>query len=617
MKKSLLLAVSLMAATAVSAQANFGSFQNLEVQNAPVNVQTQQLKLDIVSKQAQGLEKKNLSVVKVNSNSNKDLKLTPVESAYYYNPAGTFFFGAAKEGNYMKNTFLLAPTYRDLEWVNATGSWANSFEWEYSDILNSTQDNDVYATSTDRDLVFGGYSFGIFPTPILSAQGSGITSFYGIGGPAENQVIDDNGLVVFGSSVGFLAQQGVLPKNIGASVFDVSKSDLAFYVTNQEGTEFVAGKDATTERFKVKGFMNAIDKPASPYFIDQEGVWAFAKVAASDDVEFTATIYEISFVEVEFKDGSKEIVPQMGQEIAHCTKTFNQLKQGMKQPQPGIYVGSMSFENFVAEDEFGYEADIVPIIDSAIAIVISGFESPKVTHFELATNGQAADANGEYDKVADQRLITHYFALSEVFDPTLKLAAPMFENFSLAIFIDACFPWLHAQDTAFEAPQAGGSKTFDIDMFFNPTWNFAVNDDMNNLMTTDEAGNVVLNDWLSASVDNKTGKLTFTAKALESGKREAKVSIFDLVGIQQDFYIAQRDAAGVEGVEAVANVVRVVDGNFVVSSQNATAVEVFNVAGQKVAEAAINGEAVVEAQNLANGLYIVKFNDNSVVKVVK
>ena len=615
MKKSLLLAVSLMAATAVSAQANFGSFQNLEVQNAPVNVQTQQLKLDIVSKQAQGLEKKDFSGVKVNAN--KDIKLTPAESAYYYNPAGTFFFGAAKEGNYMKNTFLLAPTYRDLEWVNATGPWANSFEWEYSDILNSTQDNDVYATSTDRDLVYGGYSFGIFPTPILSAQGSGITSFYGIGGPAENQVIDDNGLVVFGASVGFLAQQGALPKNLGASVFDVSKNDLAFYVTNQAGDEYVAGKDAFAESMKIKGFMNAIDKPASPYFIDQEGVWAFAKVSASDDAEFTATIYEITFVELEFKDGSKEVVPQMGQEIAHCTKTFNQLKQGMQQPQPGMYIGSMSFDNFVAEDEFGYEADVVPIIDSAIAIVISGFESPKVSHFEMSTNTQAADANGAYDKVANERLITHYFALSEVFDPALKLAAPMFTNFSLGIFIDACFPWLHAEDTAFDAPQAGGSKNFKIDCFFNPSWTFVVNDDFQNAKMMDQTGNVALNDWLSASVNPNTAELTFTASALASGKREAKVSIFDLVGIQQDFWIAQRDAAGVEGVEAVANVVRVVDGNFVVSSESATEVEVFNVAGQKVAGAAINGQAVVAAQNLANGLYIVKFNDNSVVKVVK
>lgn len=617
MKKSLLLAASLMAATAVSAQANFGSFQNLEVQNAPANIQTQQLKLDVVSKQAQNLSTRNLSLVK--AGVSKDVKATPEQSAFYYNPAGTFFFGAAKEGNYMKNTFVLAPTYADLEWVNGTGKWANTFEWEYVDVLNSTPDSEVYATSSDRHLTYAGNGFAMFANPLLKAFGSGVNSFFGLGGPAENQKIEDNGLTMFGASVALLVQQGVLPKNLGASVYDVSKNELMFYVANQQGTEYVCGKDAVTEDLKVKGFMNVIDKPASPYFIDQDGVWAFAKIKADDSVEFKATIYEISFVEVEYQDGTKDILPKMGQEICHATKTWSQLKGSMTAipSEPGTFFGSIAFDNFVAEDEFGYEADVVPVIDTAIAIVISGFESPSVSHFEIATNGQAQDENGNYDKVADSRMITHYYALSEKFDPTLEIAAPMFDNFSLAIFMDVCFPWLHSDDNLFDAPQAGGSKKFDMDMFFNPTWAFALNDDLENGFQPDETGKVVLNDWLSAQVDSKTGALTFTAAALESGVREAKVSVFDLIGVRQDFYIAQRDAAGVEGVEAAANVVRVVDGNFVVSSASATAVEVFNVAGQKVADAEINGEAVVAAQNLANGLYIVKFNDNSVVKVVK
>ena len=66
-----------------------------------------------------------------------------------------------------------------------------------------------------------------------------------------------------------------------------------------------------------------------------------------------------------------------------------------------------------------------------------------------------------------------------------------------------------------------------------------------------------------------------------------------------------------------SNRVAVVNGNFVVKSSKATAVEVYNVAGQKVAASKVNGTAFIPAANLAKGIYMVKFNDNTVVKVMK
>ena len=50
---------------------------------------------------------------------------------------------------------------------------------------------------------------------------------------------------------------------------------------------------------------------------------------------------------------------------------------------------------------------------------------------------------------------------------------------------------------------------------------------------------------------------------------------------------------------------------------NASMVDVYNLAGQKVASAAVDGETVVNAQDLAKGMYILKFNDNTAIKVVK
>ena len=79
----------------------------------------------------------------------------------------------------------------------------------------------------------------------------------------------------------------------------------------------------------------------------------------------------------------------------------------------------------------------------------------------------------------------------------------------------------------------------------------------------------------------------------------------------------QQGQAGVEAVETSANRVSVVNGNFEVEAASATSVDVYNVAGQKVASAAIEGTTVVPAQDLAKGLYILKFNDNTAVKVMK
>ena len=619
MKKLLLSAISLMAASSMLAQTGFESAQNFKVQDANLDVQTEQLDFSLLTEQAQGLVRNNSKIAEVGLE--REMMLTPEASAFYYQPSGAFYFGASTQGRFMSNTFLLAPTFAELEWPNATGDWATTFEWKYVDPINSTTDRFVILNSTERNLKTKSEGLVIYPAPLLTAKGSGVVSTFGIGAPAENIDIEKNAKVLYGGSVGSLAKRGMLPMNVGASLFDVPKLDMRFYVMNAAQDEFLAGKDAVSQRLKIKGFMNAVDKPASPYFIDQEGIWAFAKVVAADDAEFTCTLYKISFVEVTLEDGTTKVLPKMGEEICHSTRPFSELKQNMRQLQVGHYTGAMVFNNFVTEDEYGYEADVVPIIDSAIAVVISGFQSVKVRSFELATNAQPYDEYNRPDLVANSRLVTHYFALSETFDPTLSIAAPMFDNFTLAIMMDACFPWLRSDDTAFEAPVAGGNKSFNFTSYFGPMWRFVIDGDYDNFKSVNPQEmntSVNLNDWLSARV-SRGPQLTLTADPLPEGAatRTAKVTVVDLAGMEQDIWVAQHDPAGVEDANAAFNFVKVVNGNFEISSASADAVEVFNVAGQKVADAQFEGQCVLDAQNLANGLYIVKFNDNTVVKIVK
>ena len=88
------------------------------------------------------------------------------------------------------------------------------------------------------------------------------------------------------------------------------------------------------------------------------------------------------------------------------------------------------------------------------------------------------------------------------------------------------------------------------------------------------------------------------------------------------FYSYVGDYQGESGVEsavvASAAKVDVVDGDFVITAPaSINAVSVYNIAGQLINTAAVDGTTTVDGASLAQGVYILKFNDGSSVKVVK
>ena len=177
---------------------------------------------------------------------------------------------------------------------------------------------------------------------------------------------------------------------------------------------------------------------------------------------------------------------------------------------------------------------------------------------------------------------------------------------------DIAYTWLKTTDGdyRFDAPVEGGSKTFDMDAYYIPdAW-------------TVEDSEGALYDWVNytTNYDQSAGtlSLTFDVAELPSEVKDRYTYVtVSNPGSSARFTIAQGDGSSVEGVETSAVVVSVVDGNFVVKGSNASMVDVYNVAGQKVASAVVDGETVVNAENLAKGMYILKFNDNTAIKVVK
>ena len=141
-------------------------------------------------------------------------------------------------------------------------------------------------------------------------------------------------------------------------------------------------------------------------------------------------------------------------------------------------------------------------------------------------------------------------------------------------------------------------------------------------MTADEED---VPEWITISANDRdegegyTGvtEVKFEVEALPAGvEGRACDVVLSYYGASATIHITQGNA-GVEGVEVSAAKVSNVNGNFVVSCDNATEVSIYNAAGSLVKTAAINGESVIDAQNLANGMYILKFNNNVIVKAVK
>ena len=196
------------------------------------------------------------------------------------------------------------------------------------------------------------------------------------------------------------------------------------------------------------------------------------------------------------------------------------------------------------------------------------------------------------------------------------------------IYTDMMFNWLNnpnSDSNTVTVPAAGGSSEAYY-LFTYPEENESILVD-NDL---DEDGVIDDAEWLSYDmnlpyVDESGesfyyGDITFTADALPSGETSRTATVvLTTVGADPLELTVIQGATGISAVEAAsAAKVAVVGGDFVVTAPEAiNAVTVYNVAGQAVAASEVAGTTTVSGQSLAKGVYILRFNDGSSVKVVK
>ena len=475
----------------------------------------------------------------------------------------------------------LAPYKTSLEWTNVSPAY-ESCTWTYPD----EEGNET--TSSSKNLEAPEYGFGQYDAPSLVTKIGSKTS-------DATKLYD---AVQYGGSV--MINHGDSYLSFDAAMYDLNRlvSKKAKFSLAGDG---VFGMGATsdakwnqllkTEGMKVTGMGMFIPQPAAPYTLSSaNAVVYYTAGKLTDKSQLKATVYKVE------DDGSFTAMAE-----GYCSPSEIYKADDKSYPKAVFY-----FEREI--DGLPTQAELFvdyPIVIQFSADLAEGEEFDFVNAFDSAPNEVENNVYVFFNDAEGTRKMINTTALS--FEDG-SAAAGLYASF------DATYSWLRSDEDAFEAKPAGESKTFDLDSYYN-----LVNSKGENLATATGEG---LGDWYTVSFANGSGtepaKMTVTVNALPEGT-DVRSSYFDVevFGMMKRFYVAQHSEAGVSDLAVSATKAFVNGGSIVVSSPKATRVAVYNVAGQKVAEQAFAGKATIKASDFAKGIYVLKFNDNTVLKLTK
>lgn len=502
-------------------------------------------------------------------------------------PNAVFPIGLSLEGYNLSDgsgnvlNLALAPYKTSLEWTNVSPAY-ESCTWTYPD----EEGNET--TSSSKNLEAPEYGFAQYDAPSLVTKIGSKTS-------DATKLYD---AVQYGGSV--MIKNGDSYLSFDAAMYDLNRlvSKKAKFSLARDGVFGMgATSDATwnqllkTEGMKVTGMGMFIPQPAAPYTLSSaNAVVYYTAGKLTDKSQLKATVYKVE------DDGSFTAMAE-----GYCSPSEIYKADDKSYPKAVFY-----FEREI--DGLPTQAELFvdyPIVIQFSANLAEGEEFDFVNAFDSAPKEVENNVYVFFNDASGTRKMIDTTALS--FEDG-SAAAGLYASF------DATYSWLRSDEDAFEAKPAGESKTFDLDSYYN-----LVNSKGENLATATGEG---LGDWYTVSFangsDTEPAKMTVTVNALPEGT-DVRSSYFDVevFGMMKRFYVAQHSEAGVSDLAVSATKAFVNGGNIVVSSPKATRVAVYNVAGQKVAEQAFAGKGTIKASDFAKGIYVLKFNDNTVLKLTK
>lgn len=501
---------------------------------------------------------------------------TMAPDASYAVPAGLWWAPDAFSGNYFPNAMTVA-AYAPTLFKNTSIVPAES-SWEYLTSVDGQTTTLLTSEETNLEVT---YPFGVYEYPYLTSTVDGESATYTFGDWTNSQTGAETRayLVAGGSPDAVIGKESAL---YGVCNYNFQSVESFAGIPDNTNANW---QDWGRTEAKVVGFGAMMPQTNAPYTMSSVYV-VFGTLTGDLTLPITVDVYKVVDNKIGEKLASATTVPQGNMD--------------------SYFVSDSYLVPFLLTQQMGELTQNVSLtIDSPIFIQINIPEGIQAAPLMTVSYDTPEFANS-YAVYDDGNMFSiNLLSLQDEQGGSMGI-------YGMCLTTDATFTWLRSTDGdyKFEVPNEGGSKTFNIDAYYLPEgWSI------------EDTGDA-LYDWVepTTNYDEATGamSLTFTVTELPADAvgRLTDVTV-SIPGASAVFRIAQGDVSGVEGVVAPAVIVTVENGNFVVNGSEVSSVDVYNIAGQRVASAAIQGETVIDGQNLAKGVYILKFNNNKTVKIVK
>lgn len=520
--------------------------------------------------------------------------------AYYERPKGLVYAGLSLATYSLKNTFLVGTPYSVFDWTNLSSDFTSS-SWKYSVGVDASGE-DEFSVSTDN-VITTTYPYGMYTAPALNAV---------------NAVGDSTYMAV--KYLNFTAN-GVSNTNQGR-FYDTnvkpSAEIIAYNGNTRTNTSEANEAIATKYKLTDKGYSNvSLAGPAELFYCSKP--YMLSEVVANVcDVNEGANALDVSVCIYKVKVDEDGSIASIGDMI--CTATNDQSTYTKGRQWQTLHFKDLKY----TDPETGRKRDLV--IDSDILVVLKpNNTTDQFAQYLFATADNSSQKSYYWENSTNYILVSAQKDGANYIIPISMGSAYYLDDNRTQIGFSKAFSiqlgteryWLHSEDgNYFAAADAGESKKFNFDTYYSTgAWSIG-----------DENGDE-LPDWVTYALEDVstsegfTGEssVTFTVAPLPTGtkSRECKVNI-SYACCSYDITIHQGEGGVETAVADNGAKVSVEGNNFVVTaSTDVNYAEVYNVAGQKVAEAAVAGNATIDASALANGVYIVKFNNGKAVKVVK
>lgn len=591
----------------VATSGMYAAMPNAEVSESAMHAENCLLKYN------QELKVSNLAPVSFNeskSKRNAALKETETVVVSYRRPVGTFYWAP----NYTTGSvygLISAPAYKEITWLNTTTG--------VSDLSGSIWKVQPSSTTTTTAQDFSSMYYGVtaagyaYDTPVLNVNGTefqlGYTTSTGTARSYGFQAGRE--AAIDGVSLGFAP----------LSYFDVDDNFRARYfgypseitnTTTGETSDQYWAKKGKLASGNVIGYCQEYEKPASPYVLHNVRLYSYLQADAG--TKLSIVVYKIT------DEG------MIGDALSTSTITIdNATTAGAKEllfPVTGV------------DPVTGFDTDNL-IVSSGIIVMVTGFkdnaslksfypiinavESKKanrLNEFNAYVAVMGLDANGA-EKVAFPNIANIAYYMDNNVDVEFCT--------SYVMALEAEFPFICAvsdengtDDVIFYTASSNGEQK---DYYLDASVKSAE-------LVVSEANDGEMPTWISPNLSDFTDTdgseyslLSFTVQALPNDLNGRTASIkVDSNGATKIFTISQ--GTGSVGTNVVNGTIKVttVNGNFeIVNPTSATNAKVYNVAGLLVKDVNLDavGTTIIDGKDLAKGLYILKFNNNFTVKVVK